>query len=262
MNQVKLLTKEALKIEPIVVENRDVIPKIKNKQKAKSSQKKKKVEKGAEKEQKVPKQDHVREDNKSMSNHEVPESLKEHADSDQELVRDSGEDIAVFNDEAEVIEEFLEAFSKSADNVNDFLHEREVVSDDYDNTEAESRAESSGISDDYEHLEQEIVSIHTCLVLAVLVMVLLLAVIALIKCRHHQDYDLQTKSDKFHKIGGICSPPPEDRSLYNQNFRNTFDSPKVSTVQEAVNSKTNPEGEEWSNRNWNQEFYKEPYKRK
>ena len=41
----------------------------------------------------------------------------------------------------------------------------------------------------------EIWSVHTCLVLGILVMFLLFAVIGMIRCRYYQDdYELQTKS--------------------------------------------------------------------
>merc|ERR1712025_1016489 len=98
------------------------------------------------------------------------------------------------NDDAknEIIEDVLEAFSKAADNVNDILHEKNL-NQDIDGIV--DREDAEGVHNNYEALEMEIWSVHTCLVLGVLVMFLLFAVIGMIRCRYYQDdYELQTKS--------------------------------------------------------------------
>ena len=67
------------------------------------------------------------------------------------------------------------------------------------------------------------------LILGCIVFVLLLVAVAAMKFRSYHDYHSgsgsMAKTDKFHEIGGICSPQ-DDRSLHNYNFK-TFDSPKV-----------------------------------
>jgi len=78
---------------------------------------------------------------------------------------------------------------------------------------------------------------------------------------HHSGSKSLSKSDKFHEIGGICSPQDE-RSLHNYNYT-TFDSPKLTNAEEFVNkTKKTEKKEDWNSRQWNQECYKEPYKRK
>jgi len=102
------------------------------------------------------------------------------------------------------------------------------------------------------------------LILGCLVLFLLLVAVAAMKFRSYQEYhsgsESMTKSDKFHEIGGICSPQ-DDRSLHNYNFR-TFDSPKLTSAEEFVKSKKETKKEDWNSRQWNQDCYKEPYKRK
>ena len=67
------------------------------------------------------------------------------------------------------------------------------------------------------------------LILGCMVFFLLLVAVAAMKFRGYREYHSgsgsMAKSDKFHEIGGICSPQ-DDRSLHNYNFK-TFDSPKV-----------------------------------
>ena len=62
------------------------------------------------------------------------------------------------------------------------------------------------------------------LILGCVVFFLLLIGFAAMKFRSFQEHH-SGSSDKFHEIGGICSPM-DDRSLHNYNFK-TFDSPKV-----------------------------------
>ena len=64
-------------------------------------------------------------------------------------------------------------------------------------------------------------------VLGCIVCILLLVAVAamIFRSNHQSGSGSLSKSDKFHEIGGICSPQ-DDRSLHNYNFK-TFDSPKV-----------------------------------
>ena len=124
---------------------------------------------------------------------------------------------------------------------------------------------------------QILLDLNYYLILGCIVFFLLLVAVATMTFRSytHSGSKSLSKSDKFHEIGGICSPQDE-RSLHNYNYT-TFDSPKVdystkeesfydfifqvTRAEEFVKPKKGDKKEDWDSRQWNQESYKEPYKR-
>jgi len=187
----------------------------------------------------------------------------------------------------------VETTDDGEDNIDDGIEEgltQTPESDEHDNTEPEinRNAEFNGakevnngpdgvqdevstgkdkipddIAEDKVSIIQVFVDSNYYIILGCIVLFLLLVAVAamMFRSHHHSGSESLSRSDKFHEIGGICSPQ-DDRSLHNYNFT-TFDSPKLTSAEEFVNkTKKDEKKEDWNSRQWNQDCYKEPYKRK
>jgi len=156
-------------------------------------------------------------------------------------------------EEREFSDEVLAAFKQAADSAHEFLHKKKLIHHELDDEELIDQIDE--VIEEKVKEEIEVYgSYNYCLALAVVCVLLILIAVVVARTKLFTDDE---HKDTFHEIGGICSPPQEIRTISNNNYG--FES-SVSKVSNVTESNANDAG--WNRRNWNQDSYKEPYKRK